>query len=68
MTEGAISDPPKGERIAVVETRLDGLEKSVDTMALKVDVVLAELARMRGAMWALGGLVALASVAARFWR
>ena len=63
-----MSDPPKGERIAVVETRLDGLEKSVDTLTLKVDVVLAELARMRGAMWALGGLVALAGVAARLWR
>lgn len=54
-----------GERLAVVETRVDGLERAVSAIGSKVDVVVAEMHRLRGAVWTVGsGLGLILSIAA----
>ena len=60
-----MTDP--GERIAVLETRVDGLGTAVESITAKVDVVVAEMHRLRGAVWTVGsGLGLIFSIAALF--
>lgn len=60
-----MSEP--GERLAVVETRVDGLSESVKAIGAKVDLVVGEMHRLRGAVWTVGsGLGLIFTAAALF--